>query len=76
MRTRIHTPDYNQRKALMIALAHADMSQNELAKKAGMTASQISHFKSRRSSSTIRTVGAVSDAIGISLSEFIALGEG
>lgn len=64
----------NLKRSLNMALAMSDMNQNDLAAKIKVTTTWLSMLKNQTSCTT-DTLEKLSSAFGMSVSEFVALGE-
>lgn len=62
-------------KSIRVALAKAGISQMELAVKAGTSGAYISHLANGRAHLQGKLLVRISEAFGLKVSEFIALGE-
>ncbi len=67
---------FDQKKAIWLAMHNAGIEQPELAKKLGVSTAMVSAWKhAYRGGITLKTACKISEACGLKLSEFIALGE-
>ena len=64
----------NFRRSLKLALAQHDMTQKSLAEKLGMLPTSMSQLAAQ-TSCTGATLQKISEAFGMKVSEFVALGE-
>lgn len=62
-------------RSLKISLVMGNMTQTQLAEKMGCSQSNISYWASRNTKLHLETVEKMANALGYSVSEFIALGE-
>lgn len=62
-------------KSLRVAMEKEDVSKEQLAKKINRSASYVNQLRRVESSVTLDTVSMLSDAVGMKVSEFVALGE-
>lgn len=65
----------NMRKSINLALAQKDKNSLWLAEEIGVSPQRLSAIKNSKSKPNMSTVETVAAAFGLSLSEFIALGE-
>jgi transcriptional regulator with XRE-family HTH domain len=64
----------NVGKSIKVALAQKGMSQNELAKRMGLTHTWVSALANKKKAST-STIEALAAQLDMKVSEFVALGE-
>ena len=64
----------NLKKSIKLACLNKEVTQKAIAEKLGFSPTQLQVIMKRNSASTVMLL-AISDAFGIKLSEFIALGE-
>lgn len=62
-------------KALRLAIAEKNIKQKELSEKSGIAPQTISHITKGKSNPSILTMNELALALGMKLSELIALGE-
>ena len=65
----------NVSKAIRVALAMKEMNQKQLAERLGMYESAVSQMVNRGASITTGKLKQVADALGMKVSELVALGE-
>lgn len=64
----------NLKKSIQVALAQKQMRQGDLAKAIGMRASSLSS-SAQRNSCSLQVLEKISAELGMTVSEFVALGE-
>lgn len=64
----------NLKKSIQVALALKQMRQGDLAKAIGMRASSLS-ASAQRNSCSLQVLERIAGALGMTVSEFVALGE-
>jgi|TARA_R110002050_G_scaffold106937_4_gene217125 transcriptional regulator with XRE-family HTH domain len=65
----------NLGKSIKVACAMTEMSQDELSEETGIDSGTISRYVRGKSACNTRTMITIADALNMSVSEFIALGE-
>ena len=65
----------NLGKSIKLALIHSDMTAIELAEKAGISDSQLSLISNNKRGASVKTITAISKALGMPASKLIELGE-
>ncbi len=65
----------NIKKAIKIAMATQDIEQKDLSASSGIAQGHLSNLINGKRSATLPTVQKIADALGMKMSELIALGE-